>query len=180
MSRNNEKARDFMSITKRTFGKKGVWGVVTAFLTVGAASAALATPASAADYFTLSGDGDLTHFGTNCAAAGPPAGDAALEWNEDVAAGTVEPQMIGDICLPTPSLGVQAQLIMEYRNNNHDVVATRLSQLKTGTGGLNIFNVNRGGLVFNSASINHTHVRLLSDRGTPGVLHEVDWAGQYL
>jgi hypothetical protein len=178
-------SRSLMSTTgTQKVGMKGIRGAALAILTAGIASAAFAGPAAAVggapDLFTISGSDGLTYFGTNCATTGPPLTDAALVWNEDTTAGTVEPQVTGDICLQAPSLGVQTQVILEYRNNNHVVVATRPGVIRTGTGGLNTFGVDRGGLVFNSASMNHTHVRLLSDRGTPGVLHDVGMAWQDL
>ena len=141
------------------------------------AAAATAAPASAApvDLFTISPAGADTHFGTNCQTTGAPLTQAALDWN--LVGNTVTPRVTGDICLQAPSSGIETQVKLEYYNldlpGSHadELVATRLSNLKTGNGGgLNVFNVSRGGLAFNSANVHHVHVVLMDDRDSPGTL----------
>ena len=98
--------------------------------------------------------------------------DAAIDWHLD-AAGDFTPQLTGDICLQTPSANVQTQVILEYRNANEVVVATRPGRVQTGNGGLDKFGVTRGGLSLSSVGANHVHVLLLDDRAIPGTLQEV-------
>ena len=85
--------------------------------------------------------------------------------------------MTGDICLQIPSNNVDTQLLLEYRNANDVVVATRPSQVYTGSGGLNRFSITRGGIPLGSVGANHVHVVLLDDRQIPGTLQEVRSTG---
>ena len=146
--------------------------------TLGAGAAAAPASAAPVDLFTISPAGADTHFGTNCQASGAPLTQAALDWN--LVGNTVTPRVTGDICLQTPSNGIQTQVKLEYYNVNlpgshsDEIVATRLSNLKTGTGGgLNVFDISRGGLPFNSANVHHVHVVLMNDRANPGTLDDV-------
>jgi hypothetical protein len=137
-----------------------------AIAATGAASAALAAPALAVplDPVNVSGAGGHAHFGTGCVAGGPPAGNGTLNWNEDLAAGTVDPQLTGQLCLQNTTATVQA-VIISYDNSHVEI--NRVDSLdSTGNGGaLNQFAVNLSGPVFNSAAMNHVHVQL--QRQTP-------------
>lgn len=155
------------------------FGAAAALLTAALASATIASSASAQqalgdpDLFTLSPTSWETKFGTVCQVAGDPLSDAALVWNLD-AAGDITPQVTGDICVQPLSNSVQAQIVIEYYDDDHEVAATRLSKKKTGNGGLDVFPVDRGELTFGSANIDHVHVVLMDDRANPGTLDQVD------
>jgi hypothetical protein len=152
--------------------------LAAAALAAGLASAGAASQASAApfDTFQLSSLSGITHFGTNCTTVGPPLTDAAIDWKLDPA-GDFTPQLTGDICLQAPSANVETQVILEYRNANDVVVATRPGKVHTGNGGLDRFGVTRGGISLSSVGANHVHVLLLDDRAIPGTLQEVRSTG---
>ena len=92
---------------------------IGAVMAAGALAAVVAAPASAVPPSTCSRSipsSGATHFGGDCLNGGLPVSDAVLDWNEDLAAGTVEPQVDRRHLPRAPSNNVETQVRLDYYN----------------------------------------------------------------
>jgi len=170
------------SITRQQRCRKTLRRVAAVIVTAGVASSTLAAPASAVgpvDSFTISLYGAWTHFGNGCTIAGPPAGTASLDWDENAAQTTVRPHLTGQICIQDSS-GVNARVKIEFCDQNWVPIGRQIGGIATGNGGLHVANVDlRSSTRFSSALMHHIRVVLLDDRAVPGTFAEVGSSAEW-
>jgi hypothetical protein len=156
------------TISPRWLGSK-VMRVASALVAAGLTAGLLAAVALAAPNDVLpSVDGGANHdyqwagqdLGQDdCVPGAAPTTDGDLNWRENAAQTQVTPLVTGTICLQNTTH--EARMVLEYRDNNHVVLARYPSNVARGNGSkLNTFNVDLSGPQVTIASMNHVHVYL--------------------
>jgi hypothetical protein len=163
------------SLTPRGFSRKWICTVAAAVAAAAIAAASLAGSAFAIpndvvvkmDPFSAT-DRHL-QFGQqgSCAAGQAPGGDANLDWQQNLNAGTIQPKLTGSVCVQSNTGTYRVALELYHLDSTpgpgvqHVKISESFSLDATGNGSAsNSFDVNLQGPKLLFAAVDHAHIQL--------------------